>query len=870
MMTFFSSNIAGTSLSGFITAQSDYLLFFCGLAFISLAIMLFTLDRCSRSFFPWKFLTLFSLLHGINEWLDMLAGSFGDSGSFFMIRYAVMTVSALFLAEFGRRGSAAAGHDGKEAGRWTTLMVLLLSLAGAAFGRDGAYVFASSFLGLFGGLSAAWALYRYYQVRFPRQRNLLLPVWCMVCYALTAGIEFPEVNTLGVVLVNSDVLSSLYGLPLQMVRAFLALIVTSAVWLHITALLQGRRELHENRISLVGFPLFLFSLVLILGWAVLERPDEMALAFSWVQPLLNKSISAFLGMDIAMMRMNVILAAMLMSLLTALLYITLWRRMETRKAIARLAGEQSLLLDTIDIQVWYLEDEQTYGAVNKSHAAFLGRAREELEHSTLWDVLPVSDARSVIDGNHAPFALKRQTHTEEWLTDAQGQKHLMSVTRTPRIDPSGNVEYVVCSAADITGRKQAEEEKARLESQLAQAVKMEALGTLAGGIAHDFNNLLTAVMGYVELGILNASKPEKVMKNLQDALKSSKRAKDLTAQILAFSRHAEKKFEPVPLQLTVGESLRMLRSMIPTSVEIRQHLSSCTVMGDTAQFHQMLMNLAINAAQSIGENHGVVEVSLEEVTLDESSGAGLNLPDGPYVRLTVHDSGQGMTPEILERIYEPYFTTKQGGTGSGMGLSIVHGIVKRHGGVISCRSEPGKGATFEILLPEIPAQETRPASEPCDEIVLPTGSERILIVDDEPALVDVEKNMLENLGYQATAVSSSTNALDVFRKNPYKYDLVITDMTMPDMTGYRLSQKIMEVRQDIPIILCTGYSEHITEEKARNAGIKDFIMKPFEMNVLARSIRKTLDETRHAEFGKLKGTAWSFRSITTNNMKEKL
>jgi len=853
-MTFISSIFTGSSLSGFISSQKDYLLFFCGLAFISLAIMLFTLDRCSRSFFPWKFLTLFSLLHGISEWLDMLAGSFGDSGSFTVTRYAVMTASGLFLAEFGRKGSAAAEHGEKVSGRWTTLMVLLLSLTGAAFWRDEAYGFSRSFLGLFGGLSAAWALYRYYRVRFSRQKNLLLPVWCMVFYALTSGIEFPEVNALGISLLNSDVLSPLYGLPLQMVRGFLAIIITAAVWKHIAALRQGRRDLHENRISLVGFPLCLFCLVLISGWAVLERQAGLARAFAWVQPLLLKSISAFITMDIARVRVNVILTAMLMSLVTALFYITLWRRMETRKAIARLAGEQSLLLDTIDIQVWYLEDEQTYGAVNNSHAAFLGRTKEELERRTLWEVLPAADARSVIDGNHAPFAVKKQIHTEEWLTDAQGRKHLLSITRTPRIDPSGNVEYVVCSAADITERKQAEEEKARLESQLAQAVKMEALGTLAGGIAHDFNNLLTAIMGYVELGILNASKPEKVMKNLQEALKSSKRAKDLTDQILAFSRHAEKKFEPVELQLTVKESLRMLRSMIPTSVDIKQHLSPCTVMGDTAQFHQMLMNLAINAAHSIGENHGVVEVSLEEVTLDESSGPELNLPPGPYVQLTVHDTGQGMTPEILERIYEPYFTTKKGGTGSGMGLSIVHGIVKRHGGVITCRSVPGKGATFRIFLPELPAPETRPASEPCDDIVLPTGSERILIVDDEPALVDVEKKMLENLGYQATAISSSTNALDVFRKNPYKYDLVITDMTMPDMTGYLLSRKIMEVRQDIPIILCTGYSEHITEEKARNAGIRDFIMKPFEMNILARSIRKTLDETRLCSISK-EGTA---------------
>jgi PAS domain S-box-containing protein len=852
-MTFTIGSITGSSFSGFISAREDYLLFFCGLAFISLATMLFTLDRCSRSSFPWKFFTLFSLLHGINEWLDMLAGFFGDSAAFPVIGYAVMTASGLFLAEFGRRGSAAAGHDGKGTGRWTILMLLLLSLAGTAYWRHEAYNFARSFLGLFGGLFAAWALYRYYRARFPGEKNLLFPVWCMASYALTAGIELPGVNTLAVSVFNADILSPLYGLPLRMVRGFLALIVTAAVWRHITALRQGRRELHETRVRLVGFPLALFCLVLISGWAILERPDGLKSACAWLLPLLHRNISAFLAMDIARVRLNVILVAMLMSLLTALFYITLWRRMETRKAIARVTGEQSLLLDTVDIQVWYLEDEQTYGVVNKSHAAFLGRTKEELERKTLWEVLSVEDARSVIDGNHAPFAMKRQIQTEEWLTDAQGRKHLMSVTRTPRIDSSGNVEYVVCSAADMTERKQAEEEKARLESQLARSAKMEALGTLAGGIAHDFNNLLTAIMGYVELGILNASKPEKVMKNLQDALRSSKRAKDLIDQILAFSRHAEKKFQPVELQLTVRESLGMLRSMIPPSVEIRQHLSPCTVMGDTAQFHQMLMNLAINAAQAIGENHGVVEVSLEEVTLDEESGSGLNLPPGPYVRLTVHDTGQGMPPEILERIYEPYFTTKKGGTGSGMGLSIVHGIVKRHGGAITCRSEPGEGATFQILLPEIPAREKSPSNRPCDDLVLPTGSERILIVDDEPALVDVEKEMLENLGYQATAVSSSTNALEVFRKNPYQYDLVITDMIMPDMTGYRLSQKIMEVRQDIPIILCTGYSEHITEEKAKNAGIRDFIMKPFKMNVLAKSIRKTLDETRQEGFGKMEG-----------------
>jgi PAS domain S-box-containing protein len=399
--------------------------------------------------------------------------------------------------------------------------------------------------------------------------------------------------------------------------------------------------------------------------------------------------------------------------------------------------------------------------------------------------------------------------------------------------------------ADITQFKRSEDEKKRLESQLANAQKMEALGTLAGGVAHDFNNILTAIMGYTELARMNAAVPEKVDRSLENALKACKRARDLVGQILSFSRHAGAGFTRLTLSYTIAESLNMLRSLIPSNIEIRRNLDvNSKVNADPSQINQMIINLSVNAAQAMGVKGGILEITLDRTYLTRADSLALNLPEGPYLRLQVRDTGRGISPEIMDHIFEPYFTTKKEAGSTGLGLSIVHGIVKRHAGAITVRSVPGRGTTFEICLPEASAEEEKVVEE--EEAGIPTGTERILFVDDEETLVEVAENLLSSLGYKVSAFTGSLEALDFFRKNAAGIDLVVTDMTMPDLTGDRLATEILKIRPDLPVIMYTGYSEYITKEKAKSLGIRKFILKPFEIEDLARIIRQELDRGKMA------------------------
>jgi CheY-like chemotaxis protein len=313
------------------------------------------------------------------------------------------------------------------------------------------------------------------------------------------------------------------------------------------------------------------------------------------------------------------------------------------------------------------------------------------------------------------------------------------------------------------------------------------------------------------------------------------------AQILTFSRHAEAKYALVNLSYVIQESLSMLRSMFPANIEIRQNLTTHRkIMADPSQINQVIMNLAVNAIQAMEGNGGLLDVSLEGVGIDAAAGYFLDLTPGPYLKLTVSDTGHGMTLDVVDRIFEPYFTTKRRGSGAGMGLSIVHGILKRHGGAITCKSTPGAGTVFEIYLPEAAVKEE--AVEPPVEMGILTGTERILFVDDEQNLTEVAQSLLESLGYKVTATTSSNEALEFFLKAPDRFDLVVTDMTMPEMMGDKLAQRMMEIRPDIPIILYTGYSEHITEKRAKSIGIREFILKPFEIKDMARIIRTVLDK----------------------------
>ncbi|MDA8162533.1 MAG: PAS domain S-box protein, partial [Desulfobacteraceae bacterium] len=406
----------------------------------------------------------------------------------------------------------------------------------------------------------------------------------------------------------------------------------------------------------------------------------------------------------------------------------------------------------------------------------------------------------------------------------------------PVVSESGEIISYVSVKRDMT-------EQIRLERQLRQAQKMEAIGTLAGGIAHDFNNILTAIIGYTELAIMKLPPESPVLKNLNEIYNAGDRAKNLIRQILTFSRKGEQKLKPLQIQFVIKEALKFLRASIPSTVELRQDIDTACepVMADPTQIHQVIMNLCTNAYQAMRESGGVLGVKLSQVELgpvDIVQKGGIK--PGAYVLLEVSDTGCGMPPAVVERIFEPYFTTKKEGEGTGLGLAVVHGIVKGYGGRISVYSEEGKGTTFRIYFP-VQADPAEIYKDIGFESPDPRGNERILAVDDDTAIVEVERAILAALGYHVTTFNSSQAALQVFKEQPEKFDLVITDMTMPHMTGAKLAQELLAIRPDIPIILSTGFSELIDREKALAMGIREFIAKPFIQKDLASAVRQALD-----------------------------
>jgi signal transduction histidine kinase/CheY-like chemotaxis protein len=396
----------------------------------------------------------------------------------------------------------------------------------------------------------------------------------------------------------------------------------------------------------------------------------------------------------------------------------------------------------------------------------------------------------------------------------------------------------------IEDRKRAEREKQKIVGRLRQAQKMESIGTLAGGIAHDFNNILSAIMGYSEMTLYNLSGDSKARSNLEQVLQASNRARDLVNQILAFSRQSEQTRKPVQISPLVKETLKLMRASLPTTIKIMEQINEngALIEADPTQIHQVLMNLCTNASDAMREKGGALKVDLDRLNLYEKEAALLypDLNPGIYEMVAVSDTGDGMDAATVERIFDPYFTTKEAGKGTGMGLAVAHGIVKSHGGVINVHSEPGKGTTFQVLLPSIDgvakseAEELKP---------LPRGEERILFVDDEATLVDLGKQMLEHLGYKVEGKTSSIEALETFRAHPDDFDLILTDKTMPNLTGFDLGKECKKIRPDIPIILCTGFSESTLLLKAGSMGISEIIMKPLLMRDLAGAIRKVLDET---------------------------
>jgi nitrogen-specific signal transduction histidine kinase/ActR/RegA family two-component response regulator len=397
-------------------------------------------------------------------------------------------------------------------------------------------------------------------------------------------------------------------------------------------------------------------------------------------------------------------------------------------------------------------------------------------------------------------------------------------------------------AIDMTEERRVQETLVKTERQFRQASRMEAIGTLAGGIAHDFNNILTAILGYTELGLASVPKGSRTQRNLQEVLTAGHRAKHLVLQILAFSRQSVQDKNPTPIHAVILEALKLLRASIPSTIVIRHSLmTEASVLADSTQLHQVVINLCTNAEYAMREKGGLLEITLEDSEVTEEkvrSVSGLRV--GPHIRLTIQDNGTGMSPDVLERMFDPFFTTKPIGEGSGMGLAVVHGIVANHGGTLMVDSVVGKGTKIEVYLPTIPTPGWDGSG---GQDSIPLGKETILFVDDEETIVRLGKELLAPLGYTVEVHTSSPEALNAFRQNPQRYDLVITDQTMPGLTGEALSRELLRIRPELPIILCTGFSHIMTAEKAKTLGIQAYLLKPLAIRDLAPIVRHVLDRT---------------------------
>ena len=504
---------------------------------------------------------------------------------------------------------------------------------------------------------------------------------------------------------------------------------------------------------------------------------------------------------------------------------------EERFRIAFLTSPDSININKMD---------GTYVEINKGFAELTGYSREDVIGKSsidinIWD--DQEDRKTLVEGlqkssrfenMEAQFRMKDGSLKTGLLSASviqlHGEPHILSITK------------------DISASKKVEREKEKLEAQLRQVYKMEAIGTMAGGIAHDFNNILTVILGNADLAryVNNDDGPAKAY--IDRILEAADRAKEMVRQILAFSRKAKLALVLIKPHMVFTETLTLLRATIPSTIEIRQNFSpECrTIKADPTQLNQIMMNLSTNAVYAMDEN-GLLDVSLQEVELSEKNTKyKKHLKPGPYAMLTVTDTGKGMSNEVMERIFDPFFTTKKFGEGTGMGLSVVHGIVESHGGMISAESTPGEGTTFRLYFPIIDetAEQVNKTSP-----VHYKGNERILLIDDEESLVEIGAEILGLLGYRVTAKTNSLEAFEAFKTNPDNFDLVITDQTMPNMSGTELAVELLKIRSDISIVLCTGYSSKISDDMIKEIGIADYFMKPFDAEQLALIVRKTLDRT---------------------------
>jgi len=515
-------------------------------------------------------------------------------------------------------------------------------------------------------------------------------------------------------------------------------------------------------------------------------------------------------------------------------------------------GEKRLRLladNTLDC-IWRMDMNLTFTYVNPAVKQMFDYEPDEWIGSNLSDHCSKEEMEKMInilstymENSREPSGVLFETS----LKHRNGKGIPVEILGKYLYDQNGSVAGLQGTTRNISERKEAEKERRRLSAQLRHSQKMEAIGTLAGGIAHDFNNILTAIVGYAELSLMDAKEKSRLSNNLREIYRAGDRATELVKQILTFCRQTELERQPMQISPIVKEALKLLRSSIPTTIEIKSSIKDNlgATMADPTQIHQVVMNLCTNAAQAMEKTGGKLTVTLDKTILGKNFRTmHPDITPGVYFQLTVADTGLGIPPEIMEKIFDPYFTTKKIEEGTGLGLSVSQGIVKSCGGEITVESTLNKGSIFRVYLPEI---NLNALQEEDKTIELPTGNQCILFVDDEPSLVDMGQQRLSRLGYQVEGYTSSVKALSQFQSNPTRYDLVITDMTMPVISGDRLARRLIEIRPDIPIILCTGYSRQISNEMAVACGIRSLLMKPITIKAMAETVKQVLSQKRSSD-----------------------
>ncbi|MBF0288011.1 MAG: response regulator [SAR324 cluster bacterium] len=476
--------------------------------------------------------------------------------------------------------------------------------------------------------------------------------------------------------------------------------------------------------------------------------------------------------------------------------------------------------------------------VNQKGCDMTGYSRSEILNMHTEDIIQGKE----LDQEPLPFdpLLKGKHLVIECQLKHKERKVVIAEISSKKL-PDGRILGIV---RDITEKKKAEENQEQLEQQLRQAQKLEAIGTLAGGIAHDFNNILQGIIASVQLAKMKIPPMTEEAENLERAFGYCRRGANLVRQILTFSRQTEHQQSVINIVSVIKEVLKMIRSTMPATVEIQQNIpTTCSnISGSLTQIHQVFMNLCTNAEYAMRETGGVLKVQLDEIILGQQEAAAISseekeLTGGKYLKLSISDTGVGMSQKVQEHIFEPFFTTKPQDEGTGLGLSVVHGIVHNHQGAIRVESQIGQGTKFELFFPTIPevVKEHKPKA-----LSTWTGNERILLVDDEEPVVDMMKTILSGMGYKVTCFYRGKDALEAFFNAPDSFDLVISDQTMPNMTGEQMAQALLEARPNLPIILMTGFSHIMSQEKAISLGVKHLLLKPIEMDQIGAAIRDAL------------------------------